>query len=58
MLKRSIKRDEFHLVLVKEAISKIEDFLKNVKYHRFMEDELIFSAISMQLAVIGERIKS
>jgi len=58
MPKRSIKRDKFHLVLIGEAIEKIESFTKDKQYSRYLDDEMLFDAIAMNLAVIGERIKS
>jgi len=58
MLKRSIKRDKFHIVLISEAIEKIEDFTRNKQYGRYLDDEMLFDAIAMNLAVIGERVKS
>lgn len=58
MPKRSIKRDEFHLVLIFEAINKIEKYAKDKKYSKYLGDELIFDAISLNLSIIGERVKS
>lgn len=58
MPKRSIKRDKFHLILISEAIDKIENFIKGKQYVKYLDDEMLFDAIAMNLAVIGERVKS
>jgi|GEM_PF-750732 len=58
MPKRSIKRDEFHLVLISEAIAKIERVFKDKRYVKQLGDEFLLDVISLNLSVIGERVKS
>lgn len=48
------KDDKVYLNHILDAIEKIEGYLQNFDYERFMEDEMRFSATIRQLSIVGE----
>ena len=44
------------LVHIQEAILKIEEFTQNISEEKFLNDQLIVSAVLFQFSVIGEAV--
>lgn len=53
-----MKDDKFYLLHIRDAISAIEKFTKNVTKDRFFEDEMMQSAVIRQIQIIGEATKN
>ncbi len=51
------KVTQFYLLEIQTSIGKIEDYMRDLDYERFVANGLYSDAIVMQLFVIGEAVK-
>jgi uncharacterized protein with HEPN domain len=49
-----MKNDNVYIGIILDSIRKIEDFTNGVDKEKFLNDEMMRSAVIMQLVVIGE----
>ena len=52
-----MKEDKPYLLHIKDAINKIEIFTKGIDYRKFIENDMIQSAVIRQIEIIGEASK-
>ncbi len=52
------KNDQMFINHILDAISKIEDYLKDVLYDDFIEDDMRIDAVVRELEIIGEAVKN
>lgn len=53
-----MKDDKFYLLHIRDAINAIEKFTKDATKNRFLEDEMMQSAVIRQIQIIGEATKN
>jgi uncharacterized protein with HEPN domain len=49
-----MKEDKPYILHIKDAINKIEIFTKGIDYRKFIENDMIQSAVIRQIEIIGE----
>lgn len=49
-----MKSDKVYLFHIKDSIEKIQEFLEDVEYRKFLGDRLIQDGIVRELEIIGE----
>ena len=49
-------RDKLHLLHIRDALNKIEEYSKDLSYDDFASIRVEFDAIMMQIIVIGEAV--
>ena len=52
-----MKDDRANLEDIRIAANKVRTFISRVSYEKFMEDELVQSAVIRQLEIMGEAVK-
>lgn len=51
-----MERNKLHLLHIRDALNKIEEYTGGLDYDKFAECDLEFDAIMMQIIVIGEAV--
>ena len=54
----SLGRDQFHLLHIRDAIVKVQQYVKGLTLADFEKKDIRFDAIVMQVMIIGESAKS
>ncbi|MBD3300103.1 MAG: DUF86 domain-containing protein [Candidatus Moranbacteria bacterium] len=54
MPKKSTKKDIIYLEHILKSIEKIERYIKDINYKKFLNDEKLTDALARQLGIIGE----